>query len=245
MKLRLLDVTFNKLKYDSDIACLSKLSQLTTVLLYGNPICEVPDECYVASPDGKTVVDVVIEEPNFDRNRKDIMTYNNFSIATIRDDFIPTAGQWKAAGNATLFGTNQEGLGGLMEKPEVAIAAPEPSANKEDEGDRAKRKGLGGLKDGDGFFMTEAFLEDGGGTTDDDEDPMSEYYEDLSRPRSKAKKDALDEYGSLEVPDMILRRNLTANSSDPVVLRTAINSLRYALKHPLTTHDDVGTMTVS
>ena len=44
---------------------------------------------------------------------------------------------------------------------------------------------------------------------------------------------------------MILRRNLTTTTSDPAQLRTAINSLRYALKHPLTTHDDVGAFDVS
>ena len=204
-----LNLANNYIASEVDLLALVDLPRLVQVILYGNPITGARADLPLLNDqqaDGR-VVNLVTDPPDLRKRKTGRGSYAHFRIAKVVEPVIPSASQWKAAGNRQLFGA-----------PDLAAAsAPPPAAPRAEAGDDDEEQEQEQEAKGGGFFLTETgdeFLGGGGGGAGPRDD-------------------------GLTVPPQLLQEPLMGGANqapNPTKLRMAVNALRYALKHPLTSH---------
>jgi len=227
-----LNLANNYISREQDIGGLVEIPRLNLVILYGNPLTEQTVSNRLLSSAGedgrRPVIKTVTQIPDNRRHRPGQGTYTNFRIATVNDSNIPTAANFRAAGNQILFSADDPGFNegqGQGDRPRYTEATREKA---DERAGRAQTEASAAAPvDPDGTFLTGVGMAEAEGDMQ-----MGMQDEDFD-------SDEEDEYDDgLEVPPIVLQRSLAANSepANPAKLRSAINALRYALHHPLTSH---------
>lgn len=243
-----LNLSNNYIAREQDIMRLVEIPRLHLVILYGNPLTEQTTSRRLLSSGGspdRPAIKTVTEIPDNRRHRPGAGTYTNFRVATVSDSNIPTAANFRAAGNQILFSAGEDP--GMNDGGDVQGARPrytEATREKADE-----RAGRGQPQNAnananvdlapaepDGTFLTGVGMEGGSGSMED----MGGYGNDMHMQQDEGEFESDDDDydDGLEVPPIVLQRSLAAGSepANPAKLRSAINALRYALHHPLTSH---------
>jgi hypothetical protein len=182
-------------------------------------------------PDSNLLLNVVVTEPSPPK-KGEYGLYRDLCMATIRKDNIPTASEWRAMGNSKLFNQVDSHAAVIkkknneVDKTEEEVSPRDSRVETKEEEEANSSKALGRLKDAENaFFLTEAVYDEG--ESEDDEFNAQRVEE---------------AYKAFTVPGMVLQRSLFAPSGggrqDAAKLRSAINSLKYALKYPITSAHD-------
>ena len=214
------------------------------MILFGNPIVSsvAPrtfEKLDKAQEDGR-VLNVVRTVPSM-KSKAGYHAYTDFRLTQVVEAKMPTAAQWKAAGNAALF-AEDDWREHLMQREdddddarniddEEREETVEMMRGYEEDGEDDYDFESGQRDEGPSFFLTgvEAGGRRGGGGRGSgiwDEDEEEEEGE--------------GEDGTLMMPTNLLQPSFIKGETkrDPGKLRSAINALRYALKHPNTGVND-------
>lgn len=239
-----LNLAWNKIHTEGDVMGLTLLPKLEHLALYGNPLLGPAKEdasggsvrnfaeCAADARDGWTdrLLEVSTEVPRrraprgsmaAATNARGDRRFRNVSLTRVPEPPIPTAAEFRARGNRALLdkasqdsisrsGTwdSNRGVGDFYPPPAPATA-----------GQPSTRGPTAGVAD-DGMFLTAL----------DDVD-------DLSRAEAE---EILAEHGDddpLVRPSTLMARAIEPDRrSDPGKLRAALNALKFALDHPVTSH---------
>jgi len=240
-----LNLSNNYIAREQDIMRLVEIPRLHLVILYGNPLTEQTTSKRLLSSGGsdgqRPVIKTVTEVPDNRKRRGGAGTYTNFSVATVSDSNIPTAANFRAAGNQILFSAGDDPTmsDGAMEgvRPRYTEATREKADERAGRSDPQNADTVGrnnGPTEPDGTFLTGV----GVGVDDGMGGDMGMMQQDEDEDDFESDDDYDDYDDGLEVPPIVLQRSLAAGSepANPAKLRSAINALRYALQHPLTSH---------
>lgn len=224
-------MSFNQIDNERDVLCILKLRRLSVYHVYGNPFLARGGsgmnvgETVLLGPiaSQKGLINVISLEPLPPR-RGDYSVYSDVSLKILRKDTIPSAREWRKRGQEKRLKVGREEM---MEERHSSVEELVTAA-------RMDERGLGS-SDGGGevsFFVTEGAID-------------RRAVEEVTSEDEEVERQKRERYfGSLEVPSMVLQRNLFSTSKtaqDSTKLRTVIQSLRYALQHPLTTTETEGT----
>lgn len=255
--LDLIDLAFNYIGTQAALEPFIELPRLQVLIVYGNPVLgssgedptgvyveELIDAAYEAR-DGYTlkVLDIVTEVPRKRTIRKNQpmnnrhATYKEFSIVQVdteMDSLRKTTREFKQSARKTLF----------SQAVDIARTNKLPSA--------------GAAMSMEEFeFDSTTFLTGGGpigrGNARENEVAdavMTEIAEDMNLMdltdirtlREKMKNGGLEQHEDTVVPVDLFSRSMTqpnSLTSYPLAMNTAIKSLRFAINHPLTNHDEL------
>jgi hypothetical protein len=205
-----LNLSNNYIAAEEDIFPLVYLQRLQLVILYGNPLTEeVETRDLLANGTGENKITTITAVPDDTKHRPGQGTYTNFRVKHIDEPERPKYGM--ALDQLERGAVPSIEMGPAVGSPQKAQQSAEVQEEEEDEAHE---------KDGTfitGMDMEEMLRQDPDDGLEDEED---------------------EEDDGLAVPEMVLTRSLAAaNPPNPAKLRSAINALRYALKHPLTSHN--------
>ena len=258
--LDLIDLAFNYVGTQAALEPLVELPRLLTVLIYGNPVLgasgEDPTGVYVeelfdaayAAREGYTqrVLDIVTEVPRKRTLRKGATmsnrhaTYKEVSIVQVdneMDSLRKTTRAFKQDARRTLF----------SQAVDIARTNKLPSA-------AAGAASLQDLEFDTTTFLTAASSTvSGKGVTRENEEAdgvMAEVARemqlmdltDIRTLREKMMGGGLEKHEDTVLPMELFSRSMTKPSTlatYPLAMNTAIKSLRFAINHPLTNHDEV------
>ena len=232
-----LNLAFNYIAEEGDVMAVSVLPKLETLVLYGNPLLGPTGEdptggsvercarAAAASRDGWTErpLELVTEAPrkratagtvsaaraNATRRRGKV---HSTAIRLVDAEALPTAAQFRAAGNRALMRDDAGARSGEQ------LAGPDSLQQWGTHSPVPRSPPAPPAADGTDVFLT--------GVSDAGPDSLDELG---------------DGDGALSaLPAQLLSRSMEpGRRSDPAKLRCAISALRFALKHPLTAHTDV------
>jgi len=210
-RLEWFNLSKNNIKRQEDVTALTNAPELLQVILYGNPLSKQQTNSYRAESkyekDKPEVINLVTDMPSSKRISMKVM-YSHFQIAKVEDVHLRKPSEWRAIGNNRI-------LDELESKVPTGGEVKEESKTEDQF-----------LKQRRNIFMTEP------GLLDEDDDNIESQESDLSQMTStSALRERLAQYSSYE--------DMMPNNSKPdsTKLRSALNGLRYALKHPLTSHN--------
>jgi hypothetical protein len=204
-----LNLSNNYIAAEEDIFPLVYLQRLQLVILYGNPLTEeVETRDLLAGGTGENKIKTITAVPDNTRHRAGQGTYTNFRVKQIDEPERPKYGMaLDQLESAELLSLE---AGPAVVSPHRSERPAEAKEEYEEEEEEHEK---------DGTFITGMDMEDMLRIDPDEEDDD-------------------DDDDGLQVPEMVLTRSLAAqNPPNPAKLRSAINALRYALKHPLTSHN--------
>lgn len=227
-----LNLAYNRIFTEGDVAALTLLPKLETLALYGNPLLgptrEDPSgrsvENFAAAAadarDGWTdrLLEVSTEVPRKRPPRgshaaastaRGDRRFRNVAMTRVPEPPIPTAAQFRAKGNQALLTAASTDS---ISKGSTWGSMRQGGTSAFDDGGARGRPGGGG---GDGAFLT---------ALDDVED------------MSQAEAEALREEPMVRPSTLMARAIEPDRRSDPGKLRSALNALKFALDHPVTSH---------
>eukprot|EP00753_Platysulcus_tardus_P019707 PLAT7453.1.p1 GENE.PLAT7453.1~~PLAT7453.1.p1 ORF type:complete len:633 (+),score=285.81 PLAT7453.1:52-1899(+) len=248
LMLEWLNLAHNYIDSEEDVLPAVELPRMLRLLVYGNPFTRAHRALPILSGLDTRMLEIVVEPPDAVAaggrggpgaaaalsssaatarggmsalGKPGRSLYRNLRLYSVPDTPIPTAAEFREAGNRALFSPEWDHWA-EEEEEEAAGGGGEPDghAGGEKKGDEAAHdRDRVGFPPVDGHggatFLT--------GLEYEEEDDMSEEEDDGADPF---------------LPELLPKRAHfpTAREMDPAKLRAAINALRYALKHPLTSH---------